>query len=261
MPIKISILLSYHKGERFLKTYLENVEQQTMFDDIELVAVTSVLNENEKKLFYSFKERHPNNITLLDDFKLGSQGYYWNMGLIVARGKYACIWNVDDLRTSYSIENQYKTMIKNQSAVATFGRFIISKQYGVREGQLIDQEVYSYSKEEYQRSMLLGPFFMFDTDNEKVEYFDEQLKSAADFDFAIRLAKSGDIIMTDSIDGYFLDEGSGLSTRGDGLQPLERTVVELRYKKFAKIEEEYIEKAQSLYDIENIVNFGKKISV
>ena len=85
--------------------------------------------------------------------------------------------------------------------------------------------------------MILGPFFMWRKSIN--QYFDEQLRSGADMCFAIRLAINSKIGMTSDILGYYLDEGKGASTNGDGRQPLERTVLENRYGILDKIDHTY----------------------
>jgi hypothetical protein len=126
-------------------------------------------------------------------------------------------------------------------------------------GQLIDH--HQYPQKEYTRSFLLGPFFMFRKSLcEKIGYFDEQLRSGADFDFAIRLAANSRVDMIQSIDGYFLDVQKGLSTRGDNRQPIERTVVELRYGIMDKVDSRFIP-ATTEYNIYEIKQFGNMVPV
>lgn len=257
---KISILLSYYNGSRFLKTYLENVKQQSSFEYTELVAVTCLLSNEDREIFLEWSdENHDGKLKLIEQDKLETQSYCWNAGIKESSGDFCCIWNIDDLRTPNSLEKQLNALEKNTEFGAVHGYFVISNEYGNKFGKLIDHSC--YSKEEYKKSMLLGPFFMFRKSLcEKIGHFDEQLKSGSDYDFAIRLARGSDIKMINQIDGYFLDEKQGLSTRGDDLQPIERTVVELRYNLLDKLEKHYIEKAKE-YDIDNMINFGKKILV
>jgi hypothetical protein len=61
-----------------------------------------------------------------------------------------------------------------------------------------------------------------------VGWFDEQFRSGGDFDYTVRLSLGSIGKRTPGVIGYFLDERSGLSTAGN-LQPIERTVIQLRY--------------------------------
>jgi GT2 family glycosyltransferase len=92
---------------------------------------------------------------------------------------------------------------------------------------------------------------------EKIGCFDEQLKTGADYDFSVRLARAGRIGYVNELLGYYLDEGKGSSTKPETLQPVERTVIEIRYGAFHKIDPSYVYPA-SLYDIDHLA-YGKKM--
>jgi hypothetical protein len=81
------------------------------------------------------------------------------------------------------------------------------------------------------------------------------LRSGADFDFAIRLAFHGKGAMTKENLGYYLNEGLGASTRPNSLQPVERTVIELRYGIYDKIDYNYLPEAVR-YNISYILQDG-----
>jgi hypothetical protein len=85
--------------------------------------------------------------------------------------------------------------------------------------------------------MAAGPFFLFPRSHlKKVGLFDEQFKSGADYDLIQRLLTIGNPASTNNLLGYYLDEGLGASTRPNSLQPVERTVIEIRYGHSASID-------------------------
>ena len=111
--------------------------------------------------------------------------------------------------------------------------------------------------------MCIGPFFMFRKDIlEVIGYFDEQFKSGGDYDFALRMSHNGlKIGMIYGILGYYLDEQQGLSTRGDNVQPIERTMVEMRYGLQDKIDKKYVPGVLADYDINTVISFGQRIGL
>ena len=100
--------------------------------------------------------------------------------------------------------------------------------------------------------MILGPFFMFRRSVlDRCGMFDEQFKSGGDFDFAMRLARCGNGLCLSDMLGYYLNEGTGLSTNiNDDVQAIERTVIELRYG-LDVLEPQFIKQARK-YDIEHL---------
>ena len=105
--------------------------------------------------------------------------------------------------------------------------------------------------------MILGPFFMFRKSAlKKAGMFDEQLMSGADYDLALRLAFNGKGLHIPFNLGYYLNDGHGLST-GSRKQPIERTVIELRYG--VRVLEPNLVPETREYDVENIIFDNKKI--
>ena len=137
------------------------------------------------------------------------------------------------------------------------GNFIIVTNFNSKRGQFIDHSIYYPGHNEFTRGMLLGPVFMFRKSLlQKSGLFDEQLKSGADFDLAVRFAiHNSNILCVPGVLGYYLNEGKGASTNGDGKQPTERTVIEIRYGIYDKIEQQWLDKAKN-YNIKNILING-----
>nr|MBC8492254.1 hypothetical protein [Chloroflexota bacterium] len=169
------------------------------------------------------------------------------------------IWNVDDLRTPDSIETQARLLLQQPDIGTVYGNFRIVRSFGATDGELVD--VSAVPASELTRSMILGPFFMFRKSLcERAGYFDEQLKSGADFDLAIRLALHGKMAMTQTELGYYLNEGLGASTRPNSLQPIERTVIELRYGIYDKIDYDYLPHTVR-YNVPYLLQFGQWVPI
>jgi glycosyltransferase involved in cell wall biosynthesis len=181
-------------------------------------------------------------------------GISMNRCIEYATGDYLCIWNVDDLRTPDSIEVMAKALDDNPDVDFVYGNYHVVPSFGSKEGHIVDEA----GKEEWLKiGMILGPFFMFRKSAiEKAGVFDEQLVSGADYDLALRLAFNGKGMHIPNILGYYLNEGMGASTRPDSKQPLERTVIELRYG--IRILEPRLVPQTRVYDVENIIVDGKK---
>lgn len=253
--------------EAYLKKFLEELPKQTIFDQIQVVLDHNEPTEQELEWVKEFQDKYPGRLKHIVVDKVDPIGVSMNRCIKEADADIVAIWNVDDLRTPDSLEKQVNLFENyepefNEMLGVVHGNFIIVNKFGNTHGKLIDHYKYTYeTPEELTRSMVLGPFFAFKKSLcEQCGYFDEQLKSGADYDLAIRLALFSHVEMVPGILGYYLDEGKGASTRGDGRQPIERTVVELRYGILDKIEERYIPEAMK-YDIRHVFIAGKKIPV
>lgn len=232
---------------KYMEGFLENLSMQT-HEDLEIVLDHNDPPQKEIDLIEKYNSKY-DNILHIKVEGVDPIGVSMNRCIEYSTGDYLCIWNVDDLRTPNSIEIMANTLDENPDVDFVYGNFIVTNSFGSQNGRLVDET----GKEEYlTKGMILGPFFMFRKSAlEKSGWFDEQLVSGADFDLALRLAFNGKAKHIPEILGYYLDEGLGASTRPDSKQPLERTVIELRYG--LNVLEPHLVPTAKEYDIENII--------
>ncbi len=243
MEIKISTITSCFKGEKYLESFLKNVSEQTILGKLEIVLVHNEPTEEEVELVKNFQEKYPGVINHIVIKPVEPIGRSMNRCIKEAKGDYVTIWNVDDLRTPNSLEIQMKILDENPEVSLTYGDFIIVDKIGQTTGNLI--VLPEFKKEKFIKGMYCGPFPMWRKEiNEKMGFFDEQLIQGADFDLMVRIALDYEMKKNQGILGYYLNEKAGLSTRRGTLQPIERTVIELRYGVYDKIDFLYYQKAK-----------------
>jgi glycosyltransferase involved in cell wall biosynthesis len=237
--MKTSIILSLYNCEKYLKKYLEDALNQKGINEIEFSIVHNEPTDKEKEIIDKYRNRL--NI-IYKEVPLEPLYASWNKAIKQSTGEYLACWNVDDLREYDSIANMVRTLDYNQDAGFTYGDIIIVNQFGNKKGKYIKTP--SFTKKLGTSGAIGGPFFMWRRSLiEKVGYFDEQFKSGGDFDYTVRLSIFSKGTKTNGLLGYFLHEGLGLSTRNAHLQMLERTVIELRYGIWHKIDIHYINEA------------------
>lgn len=255
----VSTITPCFRMKRYLKKFLDELPNQTMFDHLEVVLDHNEPDEEEKRWVREFQEKYPGKIKHIVVEKVDPIGISMNRCIREAAADILTIWNVDDLRTPNSIEQQYKKIIEDKNIGLVYGNFLITGTFGSTEGRLVDCALIKPA--EYTRSMVFGPYFMFRKKLCDVAgYFDEQLRSGADFDFAIRLAYHTTPAVADGLLGYYLNEGLGASTRPNSLQAIERTVIELRYAIYDKLDYDLVAKAMQ-YDILRLALDGQVIPV
>lgn len=255
----ISTITPCFKMKKYLKLFLEELPNQTYFDQLEVILDHNEPDDEEIEWIRRFQKKHPGKIKHIITNPVQPIGISMNTCIRESSADLLTIWNVDDLRTANSIELQIEAF--NKGADIVYGNFEIVSSFGNKKGKLVDFSSYDEKSEEFTRSMLLGPFMAFRKELcSKAGYFDEQLRSGADFDLAVRLAFHGKADMANGLLGYYLNEGLGASTRPDSKQPLERTVIELRYGIYDKIDYDYVVPALK-YDIQHIRFRNKKIPV
>jgi len=251
---KVSTITPCYNMSKYMKGFLDNLSTQT-HKDLEIVLDHNDPSDEEVKLVEEYNEEY-DNILHIKVEGVDPIGTSMNRCIEYATGDYLCIWNVDDLRTPDSIEVMAKALDENPDVDFVYGNYVIVPNFGGTEGQYVDE---TGREDELTTGMILGPYFMFRKSIlEKSGVFDEQLVHA-DYDLALRLALNGKGLHLPINLGYYLNEGLGQSTKPNSKQPIERTVVELRYN--IRVLEPHLVPYTREYDVMNIIVDEEKIPV
>ena len=252
---KVSTITPCYNMSKYMKGFLDNLSTQT-HKDLEIVLDHNDPSDEEVKLVEEYNEEY-DNILHIKVEGVDPIGTSMNRCIEYATGDYLCIWNVDDLRTPDSIEVMAKALDENPDVDFVYGNYVIVPNFGGTEGQYVDE---TGREDELTTGMILGPYFMFRKSIlEKSGVFDEQLVQGADYDLALRLALNGKGLHLPINLGYYLNEGLGQSTKPNSKQPIERTVIELRYN--IRVLEPHLVPYTREYDVENIIVDEEKIPV
>lgn len=252
--ILISTITPCFKMKKYLRKFLDELPNQTMFQNMEVILDHNEPDKEEIDWVKAFQIRHPGKIKHIIVKKVDPIGTSMNRCIKEATGEYVTIWNVDDLRTPNSIELQYNLLNSNPDYGIAYGNYIIVKNFGTTTGRLVEHS--QIPETEHTRSMITGPFIFFRKSLTNIAgYFDEQLIQGPDFDLSVRLAFHTKAVMTREILGYYLNEGKGMSTKPNSPQPIERVLIELRYGIYDKIDYDYVADI-SKYSIPFIKEFG-----
>lgn len=241
-------MLATHGAEAFLAEQLTGISRQSVWNGAELVIVANDPSTREQAVAAEFRERWGDRVQYL---VVPRETLYasWNRAINTARADLLAIANADDLRTPTGLEAQLRCLEQDGGAVFCYGPFAIVKEFGTMTGKLVTPP--DFEPTEFTRSMHAGPFFVWRKSvGGANQYFDEQFRSGGDFDLMIRLARLGRGVRVSALLGWYLDAGAGLST-GSLLQPVERTVIELRYGIFDKLDYDYLPEA-SRYNISHL---------
>ena len=252
---KVSTITPCYNMSKYMKGFLDNLSTQT-HKDLEIILDHNDPTDEEITLVEEYNKEHDNIFHIVVE-GVDPIGISMNRCIEFATGDYLCIWNVDDLRTPDSIEIMAKVLDENPDVDLVYGNYVIVSKFGETNGQFVDVEPHI---PELKEGMILGPFFMFRKSLiEKSGVFDEQLIQGPDYDLALRLVRNGKAhFMPDNL-GYYLNEGLGMSTKPDSKQPIERTVIELRYN--VRVLDPQLVPYTREYDVDNIIVDEEKIPV
>lgn len=254
MTYKISIICSCYRGEKYLPLYLETYEKQTIFNDCELVLVHNDPTEKELGIINNFKNKYPNRINHIIVSR-EPISISMNRAILASKSDILINRDIDDLRTWNSLEIQYTMLANNSDCHCCYWDFIIVKEFGSYLWKYIHSIEFEANK--FKQSMHCWPFRAWKKEiHEKIWYFDEQLKSWADFDLMIRIAYHYKMKKVNWNLWYYLNANTGLSTWANkfiSLQEKELRVINERYHIYNKIDY-CIKVDHNIYNINSIIN-------
>ena len=255
----VSVIVPILNMDRYLDRFLAEFSLQTMFSNTEFILDLNKPSVEALRIVEKYKTQYKDQLIVHCQQEIDPIATSMNRAISKASGRFIAIWNADDLRTPDSLEQQFKLLTSEISPTVVGGPYVVVRNFGDVRGLLVDDSV--VSERELLRGMFLGPFMMFDSKVlPQTGLFDEQFKSGADFDLAIRLARIGRVSFTTGLLGYYLDAGLGASTRPNSLQAIERSVIELRYGIFDKLEHDFIPHTTK-YDISGLYFNGKRNTI
>jgi glycosyltransferase involved in cell wall biosynthesis len=187
----VSAIVSTYNSERFLRGCLDDLEQQTIADKLEVIVVNSGSQENEEAIVREYRQKYNNIIYIKTEHR---EGIYsaWNRAVKVARGTFLTNANTDDRHREDALEKMAQTLLANPDVALVYGDQVCTD---TPNGTFANHHVIEMAKRpEYSRERLLfgccvGSQPMWRKSlHDELGYFDETLTCGSDWDFWLRIS-------------------------------------------------------------------------
>ena len=187
---KISVILPTYNGAtrgsgEYLKQAIESVLNQT-YENFELIIVNDCSTDNTEEIVKSYKDKRI--IYIKNEVNKGVYSAR-NKGLKNATGEYIAFLDDDDYYYSNKLKDQFDFMVDNKSYVSLSDMDVINA-YGIKYVTLKNKKYFSQVKDICKGHISPAPSsLMFKRDLiYDIGYFKDYLRSAADFDYILRIA-------------------------------------------------------------------------
>jgi len=188
----VSAIVSVYNSQRFIRGCLEDLENQTISDRLEIIVVNSGSQQNEEAVVKEFQQKY-DNIKYIRTDQRETVYQAWNRGIKAAAGKYITNANTDDRLREDAYERKIQILENNPHIGVIYADQWISQIPNEKfddckkEQGLIRPEFFP----ELDISLcLVGSQPMWRRDlHEEYGLFDESLESAGDFDFWARVSR------------------------------------------------------------------------
>ncbi|UCF44277.1 MAG: glycosyltransferase, partial [Planctomycetota bacterium] len=187
----VSAIVSTYNSERFLRGCLEDLENQTIADRLEIIVVNSGSQQNEETIVKEFQQNYDNIVYIRTEQR---EEIYtaWNRAVRAAHGQFLTNANTDDRHREDALEIMAKTLQSSPDVALVYGDQICTD---TPNGTFAAHHAAEMAKRpDYSRQRLLfgccvgsQPMWRRSLHNE-IGYFDETLTSAGDWDFWLRIS-------------------------------------------------------------------------
>ena len=231
---KCSLFCSFFNGDQFIDSYIDNILEQPMFNDIEFIFVDCASPGSEHKSINKITKIY-NNIKY---FRLDNDpGLYagWNIAINKCSSAIIGNWNIDDRKNKDGLEIMLNKLQNNKSLDIIYGITYVSHEANERYVENNFSEIYpclSHSFENLIRnnSPHCMPLWRKNL-HDRFGFFDEKYKTAADGEFWLRCAAGGATIeMLNHPVGLYYQNPKGRSTNPETLKEMVEEVFSMRSK-------------------------------
>jgi len=251
---QLTIISSCYNSESYLEGFFNNITQMDGFENFLLLIYLNSPTVLELYIANKYKNLFPDNI-IFEEVKREFVSHSTNRGYKKAATDYIVYADVDDRRLTDAYTRMIHTLDNNQDCDLTYGDYLYVNKPDVFNGSLYKTD--NFDKDTFTHLPKIGPGHFFRRSLlDKVGYWDEQLKSGADFDFQIRAAFNVKFKKTegDPITFYTYNT-NGVSLSSGELSKIEGLAIALRYGIYSSIPSwiNYLPEA-SLYNLMNLRN-------
>ncbi|MDD4157764.1 MAG: glycosyltransferase [Candidatus Cloacimonetes bacterium] len=234
--LRVSIITSIYKGDEFIKGFMEDITQQTIFDQCELILINANSPEHEEEVILPYLARYPNIIYKRLQADPGLYGV-WNVGVQLSQANYLTNANIDDRLRPDCYEVHAKALdnypevdlVYSACYVTTVPNDIFDGNAGLL---LLPHTALNFSPQHMTECLPNNHPMWRKSMHKKYGLFDERYKAAGDWEMWLRAVKGGSrFLRIPGVYGLYYDNPSSISNRDKvGLSRRETQEVGRRYQ-------------------------------
>jgi glycosyltransferase involved in cell wall biosynthesis len=230
----VTAIVSTYASERFMRGCLEDLEAQTIADQLEIIVVDSGSPERECDVVREFRQRFANIVYLRTDER---ETLYaaWNRAIAIARGEYLTSANTDDRHRRDALEVLAQTLDNQPEVTLVYAdcRRTTAENADFASAPLDGRFHWLdfHPLRLLARGCFVGPQPMWRR-NVHAEYglFDASFVSAGDYEFWLRIAHNRTFLHLREELGLYLDAADSLEHRQGPLAATEEAAARARHR-------------------------------
>ncbi|MFA7387676.1 MAG: glycosyltransferase, partial [Thiohalobacteraceae bacterium] len=187
----VTAIVSTYNSERFIRGCIEDLEAQTLADQLEIIVVDSGSEQNEGVIVGELQQRY-GNIKYLRTEERETIYSAWNRGVRAARGKYLTNANTDDRHRPDAFERMVGKLEEHPEVALVYADSAVTHMENAGFGAAAVDAYFRWPDFDARNLFAVcyvGPQPMWRAAlHERYGYFDPSLRVAGDYEFWLRLA-------------------------------------------------------------------------
>ena len=235
--IVVSAIVSTYNSARFIRGCIEDLEQQTIADQIEIIVIDSNSPENEGTIVRELQASH-DNIRYLRTDERETVYAAWNRAIAMARGRYITNANSDDRHRVDALEIMAAVLDNDPSVDLVYADVLITETPNETFAQ--NSAVGRHHWFPWDRNTLLevgcfiGPQPMWRSSLHTIYgMFDPRFVSSGDYEFWLRISQTSDFHYIEEPLGLYLRHGTSLEHKNEQLKFRENSEILSIYRQAA----------------------------
>lgn len=232
-PCLVSAVVSTYNSERFIRGCIEDLEDQTIADRLEIIVVNSHSSENEEAIVRELQDKYGNIKYIATNHRETVYGA-WNRGIKGARGRYITNANTDDRHRRDAYELMAGVLDKRPDIALVYADVLKTRHENETFADHTPAGMFRWH--DWDRTTLLrdgcfmGPQPMWRKSvHDYYGYFDSALVTSGDFEFWLRISQTHDFHHLKIPLGLYLERPDSIEHRKNAEKIAEDLKIQAMY--------------------------------
>ncbi len=207
--ILLTAIVSTYNAANYIQGCLEDLEEQTIADRMEIIVVDSASEQDEASAVRAFQRRYP-NIKYIRTPQRETVYQAWNRGIKFALGKYVSNANTDDRHRQDAFEQMVRVMEENEEIALVYADVLKTRTPNETFRRCTPTGMFHWHdwdrKTLLEKGCFIGPQPVWRRSvHGEYGYFSEEFDVSADFEFWLRISQTHEFYHIPKPLGLYMD--------------------------------------------------------